>query len=152
VSEGRASGVRLTDGSWIDADAVISTSSTPETVFQLLGGRYDAAATNERLERWTLFPPIVLASFGIALPLRELPQMMVIDDVVPFDLGGVRNSRLSLRICNEDDGFAPPGHSIVQPSAGRTMPGGRGSERATRSRRNALGRLCSKRSTAAFRE
>jgi phytoene dehydrogenase-like protein len=119
VSEGRASGVRLSDGSWIDADAVISTSSAPETVFQLLGGRYDAAATNERLERWTLFPPIVLASFGIALPLRELPQMMVIDDVLPFDLGGVRNSRLSLRICNEDDGFAPPGHSVVQ-AIGRT--------------------------------
>lgn len=114
VENGRACGVRLADGSWIDADAVISTSSAPETVFHLLGGRYDAGATAERLRRWTLFTPIVLASFGIALPLRELPQMLVIDGVTPFELGGVENDQLSLRICNEDDGFAPDGHSIVQ--------------------------------------
>jgi hypothetical protein len=93
---------------------VISTSSAPETVFQLLGGRYDAAATDERLRTWTLFSPIVLASFGIARPLGDLPQMMVIDNVTPFEVGGVQNRRLSLRICNEPDGFAPPGHSIVQ--------------------------------------
>ncbi|HTV19187.1 MAG TPA: NAD(P)/FAD-dependent oxidoreductase [Polyangiaceae bacterium] len=114
----RARGVRLADGSWIDADAVISTSSVPETVYHLLGGRYDAAATAERLRTWTLFSPIVLASFGIALPLRELPQMLVIDGVAPFEIGGVPNRRLSLRICNEDDGFAPPGHSVVQAIAG----------------------------------
>lgn len=114
VEDGRACGVRLADGSWIDADAVISTSSAPETVFHLLGGRYDAAATEERLRSWTLFNPIVLASFGVALPLRELPQMLVIGDVLPFELGGVSNTRLSLRICNEEDGAAPAGHSIVQ--------------------------------------
>jgi phytoene desaturase len=119
VKDNRACGVRLADGSWIEADAVISTSSAPETVFHLLGGRYDATATEERLRTWTLFSPIVLASFGVALPLRELPQMMVLDGVVPFELGGVRNSRLSLRICNEDDGFAPAGHSVVQ-AIGRT--------------------------------
>jgi phytoene desaturase len=119
VKDDRACGVRLADGSWIEADAVISTSSAPETVFHLLGGRYDAMATEERLQTWTLFPPIVLASFGIALPLRELPQMLAIDNVSPFDLGGVRNRRLSLRICNEGDGFAPPGHSVVQ-AIGRT--------------------------------
>jgi phytoene desaturase len=119
VNDNRARGVRLADGSWIEADAVISTSSAPETVFHLLGGRYDAMAADERLQTWKLFPPIVLASFGIALPLRELPQMLVIDNVSPFELGGVRNSRLSLRICNEGDGFAPPGHSVVQ-AIGRT--------------------------------
>jgi phytoene dehydrogenase-like protein len=114
VNEGRACGVRLADGGWIDADAVISTSSAPETVFHLLGGRYQAAATEERLRTWTLFSPIVLASYGIALPLRELPQMLVIDNVIPFELGGVQNNRLLLRICNEDDQFAPPGHSVLQ--------------------------------------
>lgn len=114
VKDGRACGVRLADGSWIDADAVISTSSAPETVFHLLGGRYDAATTEERLRTWTLFPAIVLASFGVASPSRDLPQMMVIDGVEPFELGGVKNDRLSLRICNEEEGFAPPGHSVVQ--------------------------------------
>ena len=114
VNDGRACGVRLADGGWIDADAVISTSSAPETVFHLLGGRYDAAATDERLRTWTLVTPIVLASFGVAQPLRELPQMLVIDGVPPFVVGGVENRRLSLRICNEEDGFAPPGHSVIQ--------------------------------------
>lgn len=68
VNDDRACGVRLADGSWIEADAVISTSSAPETVFHLLGGRYDTMATDERMHTWTLFPPIVLA-MDVATPL-----------------------------------------------------------------------------------
>jgi phytoene dehydrogenase-like protein len=114
ISDGRAAGVRLADGTCFKSDAVICTSSTPELIFRLLGGRYHAAATDERLASWTLFPPIVLASYGIASPLAHMPQILVLRGVEPIDVGGVSNDKLYLRICNDDRSYAPPGHAVVQ--------------------------------------
>ncbi|HEX7668479.1 MAG TPA: NAD(P)-binding protein, partial [Polyangiaceae bacterium] len=114
VRDGRACGVRLSDGTMLEADAVISTSSGPETVLRLLGGRYGADETRERLEKWKLFEPIVLQSFGVAASFSYAPSTLLIDDVEPFDVGGRRNDRLYIRIYNEDDAFAPPGHTVVQ--------------------------------------
>jgi hypothetical protein len=50
---------------------VISTSSAPETVLRLLGGRYEASATRERLAKWRLFDPVLLASFGVERPFAD---------------------------------------------------------------------------------
>jgi phytoene dehydrogenase-like protein len=114
VEAGRAAGVRLADGTLLSAHAVISTSSAPETVLRLLGGRYDAAATRERMEQWKMFQPIVLASFGVDLPLAELPGMLLVDGVEPFQVGGTQNDRIYLRVCNDDASHAPKGHAVVQ--------------------------------------
>lgn len=114
VSEGRATGVRLADGSFLRSDAVICTSSTPELVFHLLGGRHQTAAMEERLASWKLFTPIVLASYGIASPLPNLPQILVLRGIDVLDVGGVSNERLYLRVYNDDRSHAPPGHAVVQ--------------------------------------
>lgn len=114
VDGGRASGVRLGDGNMLAADAVISTSSTPETVLRLLGGRYEAPAMRERLAQWKLFQPIVLASFGVEAPLSDLPGMFMVDGLAPFAIGETSSDRLHVRVCNDDCSFAPPGHSVVQ--------------------------------------
>ena len=55
VSDGRARGVRLTDGTMLEADVVVSTSSVPETVFRLLAGRYGTSDWSDRMERWKMF-------------------------------------------------------------------------------------------------
>ncbi|HVW24489.1 MAG TPA: NAD(P)/FAD-dependent oxidoreductase [Polyangiaceae bacterium] len=114
IRDGRARGVRLGDGSMLDGDAVISTSSAPETVLQLLGGRYDATITRDRLEHWKLFTPIVLASFGVASPLKDLPALLIVDRLEPFYVGQQPTESLYIRTCNEDAGLAPPGHSVIQ--------------------------------------
>lgn len=114
VENGRARGVRLADGSIVDADLVVSTSSMPETMLRLLGGRHGAEETRRRLEKWRLMQPVVLASFGVARPLSELPALMIASPVAPFDVGGFSNDRLYLRVCNDDPSFAPPGHSVIQ--------------------------------------
>ena len=114
VDGGRARGVRLDDGTILAADAVVSTSSMPETTLRLLGGRYEAAATRERIQRWKMFQPIVLASFGVSLPLKDLPAMLLADGLAPFRIGDTANDHLYLRICNDDAALAPPGHSVVQ--------------------------------------
>jgi phytoene dehydrogenase-like protein len=114
VENDRARGVRLGDGSFVAADAVISTSSMPETVLRLLGGRYGAEATRERMEHWKMFQPVVLASFGVDLPLAEVPAMLVVDRVAPFEIGGFTSEGIYLRVCNDDLSLAPPGHAVVQ--------------------------------------
>jgi phytoene desaturase len=114
VDHGRATGVRLSDGTMLTADIVISTASSPETVLRLLGGRFDAERTRRRLEHWKLFDPIVLASYGVELPYAEAPPLWVINGVQPFQVGGRATDSLYLRVCNDDASFAPPGHSVVQ--------------------------------------
>jgi phytoene dehydrogenase-like protein len=107
VRDGRARGVRLGNGSLIDGDAVISTSSAPETVLRLQGGRYDADITRDRLEHWKLFAPIVLATFGVASPLNDLPPLLVVDGVEPFYVGGRRTESLYVRTCNDGPASHP---------------------------------------------
>ena len=114
VDKGRARGVRLDDGTVIDADVVISTSSVPETVLRLLGGGYGANETRARLERWKLFDPIVLVSFGVASALEGVPPTLLVDGIAPFEVGGRMNDRLYVRTYNDDPLMAPPGHTVVQ--------------------------------------
>lgn len=114
VDKGRARGVRLDDGTVVDADIVISTSSVPETVLRLLGGGYGANETRARLERWKLFDPIVLVSFGVASKLEGVPPTLLVDGIAPFEVGGRMNDRLYVRTYNDDPLMAPPGHTVVQ--------------------------------------
>ena len=114
VARDRAVGVRLDDGEIIDADVVISTSSMPETVLRLLGGHFGADAARKRLQTWKLFDPIVLASFGVSLALKDEPSLLHVDGVTPFELGGRTGHQLYLRLENDDPCYAPPGHSVVQ--------------------------------------
>lgn len=114
VIDGRAVGVRLSDGTIVSGDAVISTSSMPETALRLLGGRFGADEVRQRMATWKMFTPIVLASYGVAAPLRDLPPLWIIDDVEPFELGGTTNDHLYVRIANDDATLAPAGHAVVQ--------------------------------------
>ncbi|MCA9675595.1 MAG: NAD(P)/FAD-dependent oxidoreductase [Kofleriaceae bacterium] len=114
VAGDRVRGVRLADGELIDADVVVSTSSAPETVLRLLGGRYEADAVRDRMATWKMFDPIVLASFGVEGRFADQPPLMVIDGVPPFDAGGRTVDTLYLRIGNDEPAFAPPGHTVVQ--------------------------------------
>jgi phytoene dehydrogenase-like protein len=114
VENGRAAGVRLDDGTIVAADLVVSTSSAPETVLRLLGGRYAADATRERMAHWKMFQPIVLASFGVGVPLSDVSAMLVVDGVPPYEVGSRSSDRVYLRVCSGDTSLAPPGHAVVQ--------------------------------------
>jgi phytoene dehydrogenase-like protein len=114
VSDGRARGVRLTDGTLVDADIIVSTSSAPETIFRLLAGRFGANEWQKRMETWKMFQPIVLASYGVSMPLEGEPAMLLVDGIDPLIVGDHPNDRLYLRIYNDDPAFAPPGHAVVQ--------------------------------------
>jgi phytoene dehydrogenase-like protein len=114
VAADRVSGVRLADGTIIDADIVISTASTPETTLRLLGGRYGAEDLRARLAKWKLFEPIVLASYGVAAPLDDVMPTLMLDGLAPLEIGGRTDDKLYVRIANDDTAMAPPGHTVVQ--------------------------------------
>lgn len=114
VKDHRARGVVLSDGTLLDADYVLSTSSAPETVLRLLGGRYGAAELRERLDTWKLFEPVVLVSFGVQTDLTGLPPTLLFDGIEPLYVGNYANTHLLLRIFNDDPRLAPPGHTVVQ--------------------------------------
>jgi phytoene desaturase len=114
VEHDQARGVRLTDGTILRGDLVVSTSSAPETVLRLLGGRHGADALRQRLARWKLFDPIVLASWGVARDLHEVPPTLVVTGVDAPPLAGRAVDRLYARVYNDDPSFAPPGHTVVQ--------------------------------------
>lgn len=114
VEDDRAYGVRLSDGSTLRGDLVVSTSSAPETVLRLLGGRYGADALHERLARWKLFDPIVLVSWGVARTLPDVPSTLVVTGFDAPTLAGRVVDQLYARVYNDDPAFAPPGHTVVQ--------------------------------------
>jgi len=114
IEAGRSCGVRLADGSILEADIIVSTASAPETVLRLLGGAYGASQTRERLNRWKTFQPIILASYGVAVPLSDAPPTLLIDHIEPLHVGGMTNEHLAVRVYNDDASFAPTGHTVVQ--------------------------------------
>lgn len=114
VRDNRARGVRLTDGTILEADVVLSTSSVPETVFRLLAGRFGAREWTARAEHLKLFQPVVLATYGVARTFTDQPSTPIFDAIDPLVVGDHRNDYLYLRIYNEDAAFAPPGHTVVQ--------------------------------------
>lgn len=114
VKDDAAQGVRLTDGTLLSGDLVVSTSSAPETVMRLLGGRYGADALRHRLERWKLFEPLVLASWGVPRTLADVPPSLLMTDIEATQLGGRMIDRVHARVYNDDPSFAPSGHTVVQ--------------------------------------
>jgi hypothetical protein len=90
----------------------------PETVLRLLGGRFGGDDVRAKLARWRTFQPVVLASFGVALPLSDLPSLLLLDRVEPFEIGDVVNDALFVRVCNDDTSFAPAGHTVIQAMLG----------------------------------
>lgn len=114
VENKRAIGVRLTDGTELRARAIVSTAGAHETLLRLLGGRYLDRAARHRLDDWPTFDPIVLLSAGVEMPLAELPSTLLIRQTSPLSIGDRESELLLMRIYNDDPGFAPSGHCVVQ--------------------------------------
>jgi phytoene dehydrogenase-like protein len=123
VEGGQVSGVRMADGTMIDADVVISTASAPETTLRLLGGRHGAEELRDRLAKWKLFEPIVLVSFGVAAPLEGVTPTLLFDGLASLDVGGRTDDKLYVRIYNDDPAMAPRGHTVVQAMVPTTYDG-----------------------------
>lgn len=114
VDRDRAVGVRLEDGSEHRADLVVSAADGRSTLFGMLGGRYVDGALRERYERWPLFRPVVLASFGAERAFDGVPHSQQLRLARPIRHAGGLTEAIHLRVLNYDPALAPAGHSVVQ--------------------------------------
>ena len=74
-------------------------------VFRLLAGRFGAKEWRARMETWKMFPPIVLASYGVSTPLESEPGTLLVDGIDRLIVGRRRNEHLYLRVYNDDPHF-----------------------------------------------
>ena len=114
VKNDRAVGVRLADGALHHADVVVSAADGTSTIFKMLDGRYADQEIRDRYEKWPLFRPIVMVSFGVADPFQDKPAEHLVRLEKPFAIGAELIDGLSFRIFNNDPTLAPPGKTVVQ--------------------------------------
>ncbi|MDP4289849.1 MAG: NAD(P)/FAD-dependent oxidoreductase [Bacteroidota bacterium] len=71
VSNDKATGIILSNGTRIDADYVISAADGYTTIFKMLDGKYQTEQIKEAYTSWPLFTPFVQVSFGINKKIKS---------------------------------------------------------------------------------
>jgi phytoene dehydrogenase-like protein len=113
VEDGRATGVRLEDGSEHRADHVISAADPHETLFELLGVQHVDARWRSLFAELPTFHPLVQVSLGVRSDFSDEPHFFqrVFDE--PRDLAGLPWPNASVTNYAFDPSLAPDGCSAV---------------------------------------
>ncbi len=114
VKDGRAAGVRLTDGSQIPAAAVIAACDGYSVLFRMLGGRYVDDKIRQRYATWQRFAPLLMVSYGVRREFPGEPPFQTYALRRPLSIAGQPVSALMLRLFNYSGSFAPPGKAVIQ--------------------------------------
>lgn len=114
VESGKATGVRLADGTEHRADYVVSAADLHATLYDMLEGKYLSKSHAAMFANWEPFTPICLISYGVrgALKPSAGPSMIFFKD--PIRSGPVEVKGMHARDFSFDPTLAPEGCSIVQ--------------------------------------
>jgi phytoene dehydrogenase-like protein len=115
VSDDRAVGVRLADGTEHHADVVISAADGHTTVFDMLDGRY----VDDQIRAYYDQVPDrqdmnFHVSLGVARDMSGEPHALTFFLEKPVNILGKERDRLSVEIPHFDPSFAPPGKAAVK--------------------------------------
>jgi phytoene dehydrogenase-like protein len=113
VRDGRAAGVRLTDGSLHEADEVIGAADGRSTLFGMLGGRYVSTALQKAYETLPLYTPLMQVSFGVNRDMRDAPRLTTYGFAKPLAVGGAEAAWLFVNNYGFDPTMAPSGKTAV---------------------------------------
>lgn len=113
VEADRAVGVRLVGGSEHRRDVVVSAADGRSTIFDMLGGRYLNGRLRDLYQNWPLFPPLILASYGVARRFADQPVHNTVALQRPLVVGLQRLDSLMSRVV-QDPTMNPPGKTVVQ--------------------------------------
>lgn len=117
VRDGKAIGIRLSDGTEHFADIVISAADGHTTIFDMLEGKYMDGKIRQYYTDLPLFPPLVHAAFGVARTFPEIPTSVGGTQILletPLNISGKMRTRLNLYIYNQDPSLAPEGKTVVK--------------------------------------
>ena len=116
TSGGKATGIRLVDGTEVHADRVISAADGHSTLFDLLDGKYLDAATREPYEKWPMFHALLFVSLGVNRKFDEIPTSvsgLTFPLKEPVMVGDKIRDRLPVHIYNYDPTMAPEGKTAI---------------------------------------
>jgi phytoene dehydrogenase-like protein len=116
TSDGRATGIRLVDGTEIAASRVISAADGYSTLFNMLDGKYLDTKTREPYDKWPTFASLLFVSLGINRRFDEIP--LTVSGITfplrePVMIAGKMCGRLPVHIYNQDPSMAPEGKTAV---------------------------------------
>ncbi len=76
IEDGKAVGIRLSDGTEHRGDYIISAADGHETIFDMLEGRYIDDEIRGYYKNLKLFPPLIYTAFGVNRSFREIPPSL----------------------------------------------------------------------------
>lgn len=114
VSDGKAIGVTLSDGTTLSSDYVISAADGYATLYSMLDGAYVSEPYKKAFGEYPVFPSTVMAAFGIHKDLSSFTHAssLYLKEPIVF-ADGTTQDRLNLNIYHYDPTLAPKGCTLV---------------------------------------
>ena len=113
VSDDKAIGVRVANGTNRHSDIIISAADGHATLFQMLDGKYMTNKTRKYYEKMPLFPPLIQVSLGLARSFEGVPRLLLFPLKRPVTIAGKEEKMLGVEIYNFDPTLAPPGKTVI---------------------------------------
>jgi len=117
TGDGKATGIRLADGSAVEADVVISNADGRATIMDLLGGKFVDDKTRAYCERSTASDETnwaVHVFLGVNRDLSKEPSSLVMLLDQPIEIAGHTCRSLEMQIYGMDPTMAPPGKGVIK--------------------------------------
>ena len=116
VENDRAVGVRLTDGSELRADVVISCADGHATIFDMLEGKYADDTVRGYYRSYKPFPPLLLVGVGVNRTFETEPPSvsgLTFQLREPVRIGPRQYERLPGHLYHFDPSLAPEGKAVL---------------------------------------
>lgn len=112
VENDTAVGIKLSDGTEVRGDIIISAADGYTTIFKWLEGRYVNPRIKKMYDTLIPFPPLVFISLGINGTYPDTPHSFSFDLKKPFFIGLRKIDSLFCKNYTYDPAMAPPGKTV----------------------------------------
>jgi phytoene dehydrogenase-like protein len=116
VEDGRAVGIKLSNGTEHKADYVISAADGHSAIWDMLDGKF-VDETVEKYYKMPLFKPLVYIGLGVNRTFSDLPQMvggLIFPVDKPIMVGNKEHKRIGVQIYNFDSTYAAEGKTALK--------------------------------------
>lgn len=116
TSDGRATGIRLVDGTEIRAGRVISAADGHATLYDMLDARFLDDGIRRQYDTWPVFHSLLFVSLGVNRKFDEFPLSvsgLSFPLKEPVMIADMMRDRLPVHIYNQDPTLAPEGKTAI---------------------------------------
>lgn len=116
TADGRATGIRLVDGTEVRSARVISAADGHATLYDMLDGKFLDDKTREQYDTWPVFHSLLFVSLGVNRKFDDIPMSvsgLSFPLKEPVMIADKLRDRLPVHIYNQDPTLAPEGKTSV---------------------------------------